>query len=280
MLLQNRPKRVKCASINERVHDMKELYVLKDNRKFLDDEQVKNIWELALQSCDDYCDKEAGAICESNVEFETLENNFGEDKDSDLCESTENRLQFEPDMFHHYYPTRNSIYNRKQHFISFIQNYVTFDQGRKIMSNYESQVCDFIMKEMKPSSSLEFLEMMKLCKLSNVYRFHNFLFYQYTKSKVKGKHKHSSVSISFRDISRIIFMYQQFESFFHRNQRFDRKNFLSMRFVLGRILILLGIVYDFDSLDVDLQRPKGKTQMQFHMFVWNKFINETFNKKK
>lgn len=281
-LLSRKPKRVRLSAVSEQVHEMKSLCTVKENHKYLDDEQVKNIWDLAMSDSissdnDIVCAKEDGFVEGFDFIME-CDNSSSQHGSPDYDQDNENCLQFESDMFHHYYPTRRSLYNRKQHFTSFIQNYLSFDQGRKIMSNYEQSVCDFIMKEMKPKTSHEFLVMMKMCKLSNVYRFHNYIFLQHNKCKNMtsiGKR----VNIEVGDVGRIVFVYLQFESFFHRNNRFDRKNFLSMRFVLGKILLLLGLVSSYDMLDVDLQRPKGKTQLQFHLSVWQKFIDETYVNK-
>lgn len=246
--------------------DMKELCIVKANQKYLDDEQVKSIWDLAMGLNNDDANANV-ASCDDLVDEHEWESGKG---CSDSEESTENesRLQFESDMYHHYYPMRRSLYNRRQHFTSFIQNYIVYDQGRKIMSDYEEEVCKFIMSEMKPASPTEFLNMMKLCKLSNVYRFHNYIFHLHNKQSQK------QVSISVCDIPKIVFVFSQFENFFHRNDRFKRKNFLSMRFILGRILIMLGFVNSFEELDVDLRRPKGKAQYSFHMSIWNRFISE------
>ena len=248
-----------------------------ESKKYLDEEQVKGIWDFVLSCMGEENKMNAGVDVSVDAEpvFMPPAAEY-EDEDGERDSNGSNVLRFESDMFHHYYPSRRSLYNRKQHFTSFIQNYLTFDQGRKIMSDYEQQVCDFIMKEMKPASAFDFLCMMKECKLSNVYRFYGYIFVQ---QSCKARNVKRQVSIKVEDIHRIIFVYAQFELFFNRNDRFNRKNFLSMRFVLGRILVLLGIVSDVDHLDIDLQRPKGKTQLKFHLLVWKKFIDETYNNK-
>lgn len=267
-LLSKRPKRVKLTLQSENKSDMSDLCIPKEKEMYLDDDQVKMIWELASLSTSDGRIEDAVSHTYQQNEEPTYYYYCGPDDDKNSPEY-ENCLLYESDMHHHYYPWRKSLYNRKHHFISFIQNYVTWDQGRKIMSEYEHSVCDFIMTEIKPTSPDELLCAMKLCKLSNVYRFHNFIFWQY-----HHRQKNSKCLSDFTDIAKIVQVYESFENYFYRNGCFGRKNFLSMRFVLGRILILLGLVSNESKLDIDLQRPKGKSQHTFHLTVWNSFIDE------
>lgn len=175
----------------------------------------------------------------------------------------------------HMYPTRKSIYNRKSHFLSFIQNYTKYHLGRKLMSEYEQTMCDFILDNMKPRTSEEFLEMLKGCKLSNVYRYYDHIFTveRNGQSKQKQKQGEKELDIKHEDIDRIYNIFSSFQAFFHRQKKFDRKNFLSMRFVLGRILVYLGIVKCKNGLPVDLCRPKGKVQLEFHEQVWQMFLD-------
>ena len=286
------------------------LDAIKDNKqndkKYFDEEQVKLIWENANANANNetsssFYDGDHDHDHEKEYKFKPVEFDIDIDSDNDnesasnfsvdrfsilSCENeneNENEIQMENEKendieseneeeglmdWKQMYPVRKSLYNRKTHFISFLQNYTRYDMGRKMMSQYENTMCDFILEEMNPTSSEDFLKMLKECKLSNVYRFYDHIY----KHKFKT-FSYTEMDITTDQISKVVHMFNMFQAFFHRQEKFHRKNFLSMRFLIGRIFLYLGLVSDVDSLPVDLKRPKGRTQFLFHEQVWQMFLS-------
>lgn len=286
-LLSNRPKRKQQSEMSKDKHSQNILppcdmvCMIKDNKnknqKYFDDDQVKSIWDLANSLLE-----EQNVVPKAEEEEEKFDDSMdlfhlGGDSDQGSVHGavlTESMHEGEGDQvqleWEHMYPVRKSLYNRKSHFLSFIQNYAGYDMGRKIMSEYESTMCDFILMNMKPSKAEEFLEMLKECKLSNVYRFYDHLFHCFNYNKRPKEH----FEIEPNSIDSILHIFNMFQAYFHRNSKFSRKNFLSMRFLLGRILVYLGYLPNIDSLPLDLRRPKGKSQLLFHEQVWQNFLLE------
>lgn len=267
-----------------------------NDKKYFDEEQVKLIWENANANANNETSSSFyDGDHEKEYKFKPVEFDIGIDSDNDnesasnfsvdrfSILSCENEIQMENEKendieseneeeglmdWKQMYPVRKSLYNRKTHFISFLQNYTRYDMGRKMMSQYENTMCDFILEEMNPTSSEDFLKMLKECKLSNVYRFYDHIY----KHKFKT-FSYTEMDITTDQISKVVHMFNMFQSFFHRQGKFHRKNFLSMRFLIGRIFLYLGLVGDVDSIPVDLKRPKGRTQFLFHERVWQMFLS-------
>lgn len=249
----------------------------RDNKKYFDDEQVKSIWNLVEMVSTEDTKNEMYEKLQEDDSFDSLmfengetELGYTDDCDQDYSkEESDNEIGngFENLEWEHMYPIRKSLYNRKTHFISFIQNYAGYHMGRKLMSEYESTMCDFILSNMKPTSADEFLKMLKECKLSNVYRYHVHVFNSKNRA-VQSKR----FEISPMHVDKIVHIFNMFQAFFHRQMKFSRKNFLSMRFLLGRILIFLKFFSDVSFLPPDLKRPKGKTQLLFHEQIWQQFL--------
>lgn len=291
-MMECKPRRVRCKleqnivlSEDDKFLVLKEIVEenKKQGKKLFDDDQVKMMWDVAMLDCDHISNVKSG---DSKYEFDVLdeyqdvdENEFINLQNFDSSElndfdrfqdEAESGTQEEPSRmeWNHMYPIRKSLYNRKTHFISFLQNYTTYDMGRKLMSEYENTMCDFILLNMKPSTSDDLLMMLKECKLSNVYRFYKHIFNRW----FVCEDRYREFEIKPKNIDRIVHLFLSFENFFHRNHKFGRKNFLSMRFLLGRILLYLKIVKCELVLPIDLQRPKGKSQFSIHMQVWNNFL--------
>lgn len=289
---KDKDKDFDVAYVEKQLHDI--FYENGESKKvkFLNEDQVKTIWDFALSSIQDldmrYREKEESEngsnftpdlgldlYNENKQEYDrddiyNLDGNHAFDADEQETESvSKNAGEME---WSHMYPVRKSIYNRKSHFLSFIQNYTRSHLGRKLMSEYEQTMCDFILKNMKPTSSEEFLDMLKGCKLSNVYRYYQHI-YNDAKNQQRSNSNNSEIDIEYKDIDRIYHIFSSFQSFFHRQRKFKRKNFLSMRFVLGKILLFLNIVKSKEDLPVDLHRPKGKVQLEFHEQVWQMFLD-------
>jgi hypothetical protein len=251
------------------------------NNKKMNGEQVKTIWDLlsSLQK-----NEESTIIQdEDSNEWEDQCNNRStdnEDKEQDEDVDVDG-LNWEKESYtgknqengglewDHMYPVRKSLYNRRTHFISFVQNYTSYAMGRKLMSEYENNMCDFIFSAMRPTSALDFLMMLKECKLSNVYRFYEHLFHAWK----NDRESRYELEIAPNQIDGIVHLFTMFQAFFHRQNKFNRKNFLSMRFLLGKILLFLGIIKSCIDLPVDLRRPKGKSQLLFHEQVWQLFLD-------
>lgn len=302
-MLSRRPRKEKspCLIIENEFNTMDEIFENNKNmkKKYFDENECKAIWDFAVNSTNFGNDNENGDGDENenengndslSMEYKSLSERsncslsldaFGEstnmcNADGDQCDDNALELNFDFDCdgrngmeWKHMYPVRKSVYNRKSHFLSFIQNYTSAHLGRKLMSEYEQTMCDFIMKNMKPSTDEEFLMMLRGCKLSNVYRYYEHIF---NSSCSVNNCSVPKVDIVHEDIDRIYTIFSSFQSFFHRQNKFNRKNFLSMRFILGRILLYLKIVDDKENLPTDLKRPKGKSQLEFHEQVWSSFL--------
>jgi hypothetical protein len=279
-MMRSKPKRVKieresesCVDYDIKAVDKKIGDIVHSNKK-IDEDQVKLIWDLVTSLYFENINDNHNQSDHNNTpEFEEQHNDF-----ESINASYENENEEEYQDKHggameweHMYPIRKSLYNRKTHFISFLQNYTSFTMGRKLMSDYENKMSDFILEEMRPSCAMDFLMMLKECKLSNVYRFYDHIFHSWKKS-ASASTKTRRFEIPSRSIERIVHVFNMFQAFFHRQDKFNRKNFLSMRFLLGKILLFLDIVKCYD-LPVDLKRPKGKSQLLFHEQVWQMFLD-------
>lgn len=296
-MMRDKPTRVKKSECKHSTEAIDEQIIEKfivenkvDNKKYFDEDQVKSIWDLVNHSLNEDVNDERETetdktmfedLVHANYDFdfngENQESSYEKTELMDLNESEDNSKEnffFHSMEWEHMYPVRKSLYNRKTHFISFLQNYTSYDMGRKLMSEYENNMCDFILSNMKPETTEDFLSMLKECKLSNVYRFYGHLFYWRNGGRcVNKKQSFKSFEIQPSSIDHIIHIFNMFQAFFHRQEKFNRKNFLSMRFLLGRILIFLKILRDESCLPIDLRRPKGKVQSDFHNAIWQQFLS-------
>lgn len=261
--------------------DKKICEIVKSN-KSIDEDQVKLIWDLVASLYGENTNALDGQS-ESNLtvpdieeqhdkEFESMVSPYENENENENDNENEEEYQEKNGgtmEWGHMYPMRKSLYNRKTHFISFLQNYTSFEMGRKLMSDYENRMSDFILEQMKPTCATDFLMMLKECKLSNVYRFYDHIFHTWRKSEYMNSKR---FEIPLRSIEKIVHIFNMFQAFFHRQDKFSRKNFLSMRFLLGSILICIGFVKTRDDLPFDLKRPKGRKQLLFHEQVWQLFL--------
>lgn len=273
-MMERRPRRqriecMKTVDNSEEEVDKKIGHIVQGNKK-IDEDQVKMIWDLvaSVYPKDDILNP---------VEYDANENVYECGYDNDRTEKDQevNEDEYQDKYggameWEHMYPIRKSLYNRKTHFISFLQNYTSFAMGRKMMSDYENKMSDFILNEMKPTESVDFLMMLKECKLSNVYRFYDHIFHEWNKKRSSNDKLFEIPTIS---IDKIIHIFNMFQAFFHRQDKFNRKNFISMRFLLGNILVFMNIVAHRDELPLDLKRPKGRTQLVFHERTWQMFVD-------
>lgn len=280
-LMNHRPRRCKAKTEVKVADDVdcvnRKIGEIVLNNKKMNEEQVKTIWDLlsSLQNNEetdvirneDLCEWEDQHIsrCGDVEDKEQDEDGLNWEKESDGSKNQENGgLEWD-----HMYPVRKSLYSRKTHFISFVQNYTSYTMGRKLMSEYENNMCDFIFSTLKPTCAMDFLMMLKECKLSNVYRFYEHLFHAWK----NDRERNGELEIAPKHIDGIVHLFNMFQAFFHRQNKFNRKNFLSMRFLLGKILLFVGIVKSRVDLPVDLRRPKGRTQLSFHERVWQMFLD-------
>lgn len=283
-----------------------------ESKKYFDDDQVKLIWENAFMNEEDlnidvyeYDQNQNGDNDDDHDKFEddrvtiastslTFESDEGHENVNVNVNVNEEEVEWhefssvngDQDFEHddsgkmdwkQMYPIRKSLYNRKTHFISFLQNYTRYDMGRKLMSDYENTMSGFILENMKPKTSQDFLKMLKECKLSNVYRFYDHIYKQRFKSIATNEeqivNKDGEIDITTDQIERVVHMFNMFQAFFHRQEKFNRKNFLSMRFLIGRIFVYIGLVSSYEVLPADLQRPKGRTQFMIHERIWKLFLD-------
>jgi hypothetical protein len=278
-MMHSRPKRVKIERHSESCddHDVeaidKKIGDIVQTNKKIDEDQVKLIWDLVTSlygenNNDNHIESEHNLIEfeEQHNDFESIDASYENENEEEYQDKHGGTMEWE-----HMYPMRKSLYNRKTHFISFLQNYTSFAMGRKLMSEYENKMSDFILEEMKPTGAMDFLMMLKECKLSNVYRFYEHIFHSWKRSTSSSQTKR--FKIPSRSIEKIVHVFNMFQAFFHRQEKFNRKNFLSMRFLLGKILLFLDIVQANEGIPIDLRRPKGKTQLLFHEQVWQMFLD-------
>ena len=278
-MMHSRPKRVKIERQNESCddHDVetidRKIGDIVQTNKRIDEDQVKLIWDLVTSLYGE--NNITPEFEEQHNDFETIDASYENESGNENENETENEEEYQDKHggtmeWEHMYPMRRSLYNRKTHFISFLQNYTSFAMGRKLMSQYENKMSDFILEEMKPTCAIDFLAMLKECKLSNVYRFYEHIFHSWKRSTLSQSRR---FKIPSRSIEKVVHVFNMFQAFFHRQEKFNRKNFLSMRFLLGKILLFLDIVHANEDIPVDLRRPKGKTQLLFHEQVWQMFLD-------
>lgn len=243
-------------------YDIDEVCDYIDNKQEMD---AHNDYTDADLFGEDHCLCEVVSDTVSDLEFQDRESEYESEGTLEFCTKDMDWRQM--------YPIRKSLYNRKTHFISFLQNYTRYDMGRKLMSEYENTMCDFILDNMDPKSSQDFLKMLKECKLSNVYRFYEHIFNRRFKNFSSLPCR---IDVNNDQIDKIVHIFTMFQAFFHQQGKFERKNFLSMRFLIGRIFLFVGIVKSYDNLPVDLKRPKGKEQLLFHVAIWEQFLKTLY----